>query len=179
MLPSSLDVGAVFNGINYMMNCTHGRKQHLKPSSQSLKISLHSPTSDRPCSCAVSENSFTHFFERGGRDSENYKEYISEVQVLVLRPLEKGLISLIWSHLDYVDLFDFSLKVEFFNYLREVLTHVLPGSSSHFISHFSCFHTVFPTLLHGFQRPFTLPDHFILLLTDVLHKINGECSSRF
>lgn len=130
-------------------------------------------------SCAVSENSFTHFFERGGRDSENYKEYISEVQVLVLRPLEKGLIPLIWSLLDYVDLFDFSLKGEFFNYSREVLTHVLPGSSSHFISHFSCFHTVFPTLLHGFQRPFTLPDHFILLLTDVLHKINGECSSSF
>lgn len=119
------------------------------------------------------------FLKGGGRDSENYKEYISEVQVLVLRPLEKGLISLIWSHLDYVDLFDFSLKGEFFNYLREVLTHVLPGSSSHFISHFSCFHTVFPTLLHGFQRPFTLPDHFILLLTDVLHKINGECSSSF
>lgn len=115
----------------------------------------------------------------GGRDSENYKECISEVQVLALRPLEKGLIPLIWSHLDYVDLFDFSLKGQFFNYLRVVLTHILPGSSSHFISHFSCFHTVFPTLLHGFQRPLTLPGPFILLLIDLLHMINGECSSSF
>lgn len=150
MLPSSLDMGAVFNGINYMMNCTNGRKQHLKPSSQSMKISLHSPTSDRLCSCAVSENSLIFFWGRGS-DSENYKECISGVQVLVLWPLEKGLIPLIWSHLDYVDLFDFSFKGQFFKYLRVVLTHVLPGSFSHYISHFSCFHTAFPILLHDFQ----------------------------
>ena len=50
--------------------------------------------------------------------------------------------------------------------------HILPGRFSHGISYFSCFHTLSPTF-----QIFHSPGHFILLYTDVLHKVYGEHSA--
>lgn len=92
-------------------------------------------------------------------DIKGYKKCVSGVQVLAPMTSRKGLIPIFWSHLD---LSDVSFTGQFFRLLRVVLTHILPGSFSHCISHFFYFHTVFATFLHSFQNFHPCPPSFHL-----------------